>query len=216
LVDRDWGDVTTTSSGTVITIDDGVITTNKIDANFHSLLIAGGGGSGTQLSVDGGSALATANLDDGGDINFADSSGTITATVKANSVALGTDTTGNYVQDAAGTANEVSVSGSGSEAASITVSLPGVIDLGGKTSLEIPNGAAPSTGGFGQIAGDDNAWAASRGAVQWYDGTANTYLVGALVSDTPSNGQVPKWNTGGTITWEDDGGGAGGGAGTNA
>jgi len=28
--------------------------------------------------------------------------------------------------------------------------------------------------------------------------------VGALASDTPSDGQVPKWNTGGTITWEND------------
>jgi len=26
--------------------------------------------------------------------------------------------------------------------------------------------------------------------------------VGVLASDTPSNGQVPTWNTGGTITWE--------------
>jgi hypothetical protein len=32
-----------------------------------------------------------------------------------------------------------------------------------------------------------------------------------LASDTPSNGQVPKWNTGGTITWETDNSTAGGG-----
>lgn len=34
--------------------------------------------------------------------------------------------------------------------------------------------------------------------------------MGVLASDTPSNGQVPKWNTGGTITWEDDSTGVGG------
>jgi hypothetical protein len=68
----------------------------------------------------------------------------------------------------------------------------------------IPSGSAPTTDFFGEIEADNNAWAASRGALQFFDGTANTYLLGALVSDAPTNGQVPKWNTGGTITWEDD------------
>lgn len=69
-------------------------------------------------------------------------------------------------------------------------------------SLLLPNGAAPTTDAFGEIAADNNAWAASRGAVQFYDGTANTYLVGPLASDTPSDGQVPTWHTGGTVTWD--------------
>jgi len=51
-------------------------------------------------------------------------SGTLTATIEANSVALGTDTTGNYVASVSGTANEVIVSGSGSETAAVTVGLP--------------------------------------------------------------------------------------------
>lgn len=53
-------------------------------------------------------------------------SGTISfaTTIAANSVALGTDTTGNYVATVAGTANQVTVSGSGSETAAITLSLP--------------------------------------------------------------------------------------------
>lgn len=90
-----------------------------------------------------------------------------------------------------------------------TASIPFAQGASIQTTLEIPNGAAPTTSAFGQIAADNDAWAASRGAVQCYDGTANTYLVGVLASDTPSNGQVPTWNTGGTITWE-TGGGAGG------
>lgn len=100
----------------------------------------------------------------------------------------------------AGTSNEITLTGD-------TLSLSTTIDLGGKTSFEIPNAAAPTTDAFGEMAGDNNAWAASRGAVQFYDGTANTYLVGALSSDTPSNGQVPTWNTGGTVTWETPSGG---------
>jgi hypothetical protein len=77
-------------------------------------------------------------------------------------------------------------------------------------SLQLPNGAAPTTDAFGEIAGDNNIWGVGRGAVQFYDGTANTYLVGVLASDTPANGQVPTWNTGGTITWETPTGGSGG------
>jgi hypothetical protein len=49
---------------------------------------------------------------------------TLTATVAANSVALGTDTTGNYIATIAGTANQVIVSGSGSETSAVTLSLP--------------------------------------------------------------------------------------------
>jgi hypothetical protein len=46
---------------------------------------------------------------------------TLTATIAANSVALGTDTTGNYVATVAGS-NGISVTGSGSENAAVTVS----------------------------------------------------------------------------------------------
>lgn len=100
-----------------------------------------------------------------------------------------------------GTSNEINITNT-TGGGNPVFSLSDTVDLGGKTSFEIPNAAAPTTDAFGEIAGDNNAWAASRGAVQFYDGTANTYLVGALASDTPSNGQVPTWNTGGTVTWE--------------
>lgn len=46
---------------------------------------------------------------------------TLTATIAANSVALGTDTTGDYVASASGS-NGVSVSGSGGEGAALTIS----------------------------------------------------------------------------------------------
>ena len=49
---------------------------------------------------------------------------TITTTIQPNSVALGTDTTGNYVATISGTANEIEVSGSGSETAAVTIGLP--------------------------------------------------------------------------------------------
>lgn len=49
---------------------------------------------------------------------------TISTTIEPNSVALGTDTTGNYVATISGTANEIEVTGSGSETAAVTIGLP--------------------------------------------------------------------------------------------
>ena len=54
----------------------------------------------------------------------------ISTTIAANSVALGTDTTGNYVATIAGTSNEITVSGSGSEGATVTISLPDDVTIG--------------------------------------------------------------------------------------
>lgn len=56
---------------------------------------------------------------------------TITATIANNSVALGTDTTGNYVATISGTANEVEVTGSGGEDAAVTIGLPDNVNLTG-------------------------------------------------------------------------------------
>ena len=111
-----------------------------------------------------------------------------------------------------GTANEITVT-SGDCSGTPTFSLPAVIDLSEKTSFRVPNSAAPTTNAFGHLAGDNNAWATGRGALQHYDGTANTFLLGVLASDTPASGECPKWNTGGTITWESC---AGGGSSTGA
>lgn len=203
-----------------------------IDTTNQTITISattgGGATNGTTLSVNGGAALTLANINsttgiaaaitstnitfsivdrDFGDVTVS-SSGTV-FTIDADAVALGTDTTGNYVASVAGTANEVTVTGSG-EGASVTISLPTTIDLGGKTSFELPNAAAPTVDAFGEIAGDNDAWGAGRGALVTYDGTASTRLVGVLSSDTPTAGQVPKYQTGGTVTWEDDDSGAGG------
>lgn len=71
-------------------------------------------------------------------------------------------------------------------------------------TLTLYSAAAPTTDAAGEIAFDNNAWAASHGAIAIYNGTATTWLIGTEATDTPTNGQVPKWNTGGTITWEDD------------
>jgi hypothetical protein len=52
------------------------------------------------------------------------------ATSLNNLITLGTHTTGNYVAGIAGTSNEITVSGSGSESASVTISLPDDVTIG--------------------------------------------------------------------------------------
>jgi hypothetical protein len=76
-------------------------------------------------------------------------------------------------------------------------------------NITITGNATPATTTAGALSFNTNAWAASRGSFQAYDGTANIVLLGTLASDTPTNGQVPTWNTGGTITWENAGSGLG-------
>lgn len=79
------------------------------------------------------------------------------------------------------------------------------------TDLTFASSATPTTSTVAKAAFDTNAWATGRGALQIHDGTANTYVVAALASDTPTDGQVPTWKTGGTIEWETPSGGGGGG-----
>lgn len=62
-------------------------------------------------------------------------SGTLTATIVANAVALGSDTTGSYVATIAGTANEIEVSGSGSETAAVTIGLPNDVTVSGDLTV---------------------------------------------------------------------------------
>ncbi len=64
------------------------------------------------------------------------------ATIQANSVALSTDTTGNYVAGISGTTNEIEVSGSGSEGATVTIGLPDNVTISGNLTV---NGTTTTT-----------------------------------------------------------------------
>jgi hypothetical protein len=123
-------------------------------------------------------ASATANrkvtAENLGDYIYAGLSGDITVTeggvvsIAANSVALGTDTTGNYVATVAGTANQVTISGSGSETAAVTVALTDDVTLvgdltvggndikanGGTTSITL-SGADVAVAGDLTVTGND-------------------------------------------------------------
>jgi hypothetical protein len=76
------------------------------------------------------------------------------------------------------------------------------------TQFTLTAQATPTTDADGEVALDTDGWGSGFDALEFFNGTASAYLVATTASDTPSNGQVPKFNTGGSITWEDDGGGA--------
>ena len=71
----------------------------------------------------------------GGPTAFSGNTVSIAVTQQNNSVDLGTHTTGNYVATISGTANEVEVSGSGSEGASVTIGLPDDVTVAGQLSV---------------------------------------------------------------------------------
>jgi len=99
-----------TESGISITYDD---TNGKLDFDVNDPTIT--------LSGDVTGSATMTNL---GNV-------TITTTVAANSVELGSDTTGNYVATISGTDNEITVSGSGSETAAVTIGLQDNVTITG-------------------------------------------------------------------------------------
>lgn len=60
---------------------------------------------------------------------------TISTTIEPNSVSLGTDTTGSYVSTIVGSYGEITVSGSGSESAAVTIGLPDDVSITGNLSI---------------------------------------------------------------------------------
>ena len=133
---------TVTSNATSVNTG-GTIVARDSGGNFYAGIItaslSGNASSATYATTAGvTTALETARTFQitgdivGSPISF-DGTGnvSIAATIQPNSVALGDDTTGNYVATISGTAGEVEVSGSGSETASVTIGLPNIITVGG-------------------------------------------------------------------------------------
>ena len=130
-------DATNTSevfSGTKGTIDANIEFSDVLNKPDPSLTLLGDV-SGNTTFTDLGSASLTVtvekdfNLVFTGDVTGSGTvsnldSASITLTIAANSIALGTDTTGNYVDGIYGTPSQILVAGSGVESASVVLSLP--------------------------------------------------------------------------------------------
>ena len=114
--------------------------------------------------------------------NFLVSSGVVT--VKDNGIILGTETTGNYIATIAGTANQITVSGSGSETAGATLSLPSSVTISGTSTAATFVGALTgSTASFsGNVTHVDNAksyWGTGNDLQIYHNGT-HSYIDNTL------------------------------------
>jgi hypothetical protein len=149
-------------------------------------------------------ASATANrkitAENIGDYIYAGLSGDITVTeagvvsIAANSVALGTDTTGNYVATVAGTSNQITVTGSGSEDAGVTVALTDNVVLvgdltvggndikmnGGTTALTFSGSGDVAVAGDLKVGGNDIKTANGATALTLSDSTGDVAVKGDL------------------------------------
>jgi hypothetical protein len=111
-----------------VTTDSGALTPSA-----HGLSILGGEGidvthAGTSITVAGEDASTTNK----GVASFADADFTVASgAVTIKNVNLATQTTGNYIATIAGTANEITVSGSGSENSAVTIGLPDNVNITG-------------------------------------------------------------------------------------
>ncbi len=124
-----------------ISIGQAVGTTD--DVEFGTVTAALTGNASTATALETGRTIALAGDVVASGVSF-DGTGNISLTtaIQPNSVALATDTTGNYVSGISGTANEIEVTGSGSEDATVTIGLPNNVTISGNLTV---NGTTTTT-----------------------------------------------------------------------
>ena len=168
-----------------------ITTVNSTTVNATSLVGALTGNADTATTLQtprditlSGDVAGTATFDGSADI-------TIAATIQANSVELGTDTTGNYVASVADAGNgNIVISGSGSETAAVTVDLAAVSGLTVGTygsATEIP---VLGIDGYGRITSASVANVATSLSIAGDSGTDTVDLINDTLTIEGVNNQI--------------------------
>ena len=204
--------VTSTASGNGVTLAIGQSVGTGDDVVFNQVTGALVGNASTATALATARAIALSG-DVVGTANFDGTAGiSISTTIQANSVALGTDTTGNYVQTITGTANKISVSGSGSESADITLTLPSDVQIANDltvagnltvngtltsldtTNLDIEDNLFQLNAGLTGSPVNDSGMLINRGnqnnGIFMWDESADKFTMGLTTADGTSTGNI--------------------------
>jgi hypothetical protein len=144
--------------------------------------------------------------------SFVDNLGVIAGSVQADSVALGTDTTGNYIQTITGTANKITVTGSGSESADVTLTLPDDVQIADSltvagnltvngtltsldtTNLDIEDNLFQLNAGLTGSPVNDSGMLINRGdqdnGIFMWDESVDKFTLGLTTADGTSTGNI--------------------------
>ena len=144
--------------------------------------------------------------------SFVDALNIQAASVDANSVALGTDTTGNYIQTITGTANKITVTGSGSESADVTLTLPDDVQIADSltvagnltvngtltsldtTNLDIEDNLFQLNAGLTGSPVNDSGMLINRGdqdnGIFMWDESADKFTLGLTTADGTATGNI--------------------------
>lgn len=132
----------------------------------------------------GGDLSGSASFDGSSDV-------TITATIQNNSVALGTDTTGNYAASVANTDNNIVVTGSAGEGTAFTVGLAGTIssDTTGNAATATQLATARNIALSGDVTGTAS-----------FDGTGDATITATIAADSVALGTDTTGNYAAAVT----------------
>ncbi len=143
---------------------------------------------------------------------FVDALGIQASSVDPDSVALGSDTTGDYVQSITGTANKIEVSGSGTEGRPVTLTLPSTVQIaqdltvGGNltvngdltylntTDLQIQDNLFELNAGLTGTPTNDSGMLIQRGnqtnQIFMWDESVDKFTLGATASEDGARGNI--------------------------
>lgn len=143
-----------------------------------------------------------------------DGLGSWTVVTPANFITDNSITTSSNTQTLTNkTLTSPTINGANASGGTVTLgNVDGTIDMGGATSLEIPNGTTVTTNAAGEIAMDTNGngTTVTTGVIQGYDGTQALYWFGATNYPSSDNDVMVYDSATNAVKWEAQTGGGGG------